>query len=330
MIQIMAKFVEISQNDLDELAFNYQLAVNANTQAVSNDVATRQTRWDKGSNTLMRYYKSGTGGEVATTDPVTDGTFSYIWGNDKGTKFTASMFALNWASSEDVLSSPRVTTLPDQMATIEMVTERYFPDEWEIVDLPMNNAGGSSESGGSSGSSESGGSSGATYWVPTSAGPQPTFESDPTPLGIKFSITPKIVDLDRRMINADINLPIVTLSGWMEYDARTIETDGSVDGEYYRMPIFDKRVIKTEVTVYDGETIVLGGVAQDTTSVVNDKIPILGDLPLVGRLFQSKYTESEKRNLLVFLTCRLVKPDGSAFFPEEDRSRGLPDFGRNH
>ena len=132
------------------------------------------------------------------------------------------------------------------------------------------------------------------------------------------------------MINADINLPIVTLSGWMEYDARTIETDGSVDGEYYRMPIFDKRVIKTEVTVYDGETIVLGGVAQDTTSVVNDKIPILGDLPLVGRLFQSKYTESEKRNLLVFLTCRLVKPDGSAFFPEEDRSRGLPDFGRNH
>ena len=325
MIQIMAKFVEISQNDLDELAFNYQLALNANTESLTQDggknVAPSRTRWNQGSNTLMRYYKSGTGGEVATTDPLSDGTFSYVWGNDKGTKFTASMFALNWASSEDVLSSPRVTTLPDQMATIEMVTERYFPDEWEIVDLPMNNAGGSSDSGGSSG---------ATYWVPTSAGPQPTFESDPTPLGIKFSITPKIVDLDRRMINADINLPIVTLSGWMEYDARTIETDGSVDGEYYRMPIFDKRVIKTEVTVYDGETIVLGGVAQDTTSVVNDKIPILGDLPLVGRLFQSKYTESEKRNLLVFLTCRLVKPDGSAFFPEEDRSRGLPDFGRNH
>ncbi len=325
MIQIMAKFIEISQNDLDELAFNYQLSVNSAVSATSaagdgKYTATRKTRWDEGSNALMRYYKTDTGNDTAS-DPMTDSTFSYVWANDRGTRFVASMFALNWASSEDVLSSPRVTTLPDQMATIEMVTERYFPDEWEIVDLSMNNAGGSSDSSGSSGS---------TYWIPTSAGPQPTFESEPTPLGIKFSITPKIVDLDRRMINADINLPILTLSGWMEYDARTIETDGSVDGEYYRMPIFDKRVIKTEVTVYDGETIVLGGVAQDTTTVVNDKIPILGDLPLVGRLFQSKYTESEKRNLLVFLTCRLVKPDGSAFFPDEDRSRGLPDFGRNH
>lgn len=325
MIQIMAKFIEISQNDLDELAFNYQLSVNSGTQATSTSngktVATRRTRWDEGSNALLRYYKSDTGNEDSSGDPMTDSTFSYVWANDKGTKFTASMFALNWASSEDVLSSPRVTTLPDQMATIEMVTERYFPDDWEIVDLSMNNAGGSSDSSGSSGS---------TYWIPTSAGPQPNFESDPTPLGIKFSITPKIVDLDRRMINADINLPILTLSGWMEYDARTIDSDGNVDGEYYRMPIFDTRVIKTEVTVYDGETIVLGGVAQDTTTVVNDKIPILGDLPFVGRLFQSKYTESEKRNLLVFLTCRLVKPDGSAFFPEEDRSRGLPNFGRNH
>ncbi len=319
MIQIMAKFIEISQTDLDELAFNYQLSVNS---ASDGDTGTRRTRWGEGSNALMRYYKSDTDSNTinpsSESGPLTDSTFSYVWANDKGTKFSASMFALNWASSEDILSSPRVTTLPDQMATIEMVTERYFPEDWEIVDLSMNNAGGSSDSIGS------------TYWIPSSAGPQPNFESEPTPLGIKFSITPKIVDLDRRMINADINLPILTLSGWMEFDARTMDTNGNVDGEYYRMPIFDKREIKTEVTVYDGETIVLGGVAQDTTEVVNDKIPILGDLPLVGRLFQSKYTESEKRNLLVFLTCRLVKPDGSAFFPEEDRSRGLPNFGRNH
>ena len=95
------------------------------------------------------------------------------------------------------------------------------------------------------------------------------------------------------------------------------------------MPIFDKRSIETDITVYDGETVVLGGVAQDKVEIVNDKIPVLGDLPIVGRLFQSKYTDSQKRNLLVFLTCRLVKPDGSAFFPNETRSRGIPEFGRN-
>jgi len=72
----------------------------------------------------------------------------------------------------------------------------------------------------------------------------------------------------------------------------------------------------------------VGGVAADTVEVLNDQIPVLGDLPLVGRLFQSKYTKSTKRNLLVFITCRLVKPDGTPFFPAEVRPKGLADLGR--
>lgn len=314
MVQIIAKFIEISQTDLKELAFNYQYAVNAARETTGNNV-TSASKIDASSNELMRYYRD----EQATTtrDPLSEGTFSFVWEDTDGTRFTASMFALNWADSEDVLASPRVTTLPGQSAHVAMVTERYFPDEWETVDLPENNAGSDGDANATT-----------TSWRGTRADPQPTFESDPTPLGITFDITPE-VDVERRTITAQVILPIQTLSGWMEFDARTVDSSGDTDGEYYKMPIFDRREINTTVTVYDGETVVLGGVASDTTEIVNDKIPILGDLPVIGRFFQSKYTDAEKRNLLVFLTCRLVKPDGSAFFPAEERSRGVPDFGRN-
>ena len=131
-----------------------------------------------------------------------------------------------------------------------------------------------------------------------------------------------------------MNFPIQTFSGWMIFDARTSNDEGggddSDDDEYFQMPIFDRRDINTLVTVYDGDTVVLGGVASDKIETVVDKIPILGDLPIVGRLFQSRYSNAEKRNLLVFLTCKLVKPDGSAFFPAEERNRGVPNFGRHY
>lgn len=119
----------------------------------------------------------------------------------------------------------------------------------------------------------------------------------------------------------------------MVFDARVSNSDSdsdSDDDEYFKMPIFDRREINTMITVYDGDTVVLGGVASDTTEVLFDKIPVLGDLPFIGRLFQSRYENAEKRNLLVFLTCKLVKPDGTPFFPKEERNRGVAQFGQNY
>ena len=320
MVQVMVKFIEISQSDLKELAFNYQVAINANSSAGGHTVVMQEN-----SNELLRYYRDTSGDTASTTtrNPVQESTFSYIWENSDGTRITGSMFALNWADSADVLASPRVTTLPGQTAHIEMVTERFFPEDWETVDLK------SSDSSNTSGDSNS---STSSSWITTRADPQPKFESEPRKLGIVFDITPE-VDRERRTITAPIVFPIQTFSGWMVFDARTTSTDGesnSDDDSYFKMPIFDRREINTMITVYDGDTVVLGGVAADTTSSILDKIPVLGDLPFVGRFFQSHYTNAEKRNLLVFLTCKLVKPDGTPFFPQEERNRGVPKFGQNY
>ena len=54
----------------------------------------------------------------------------------------------------------------------------------------------------------------------------------------------------------------------------------------------------------------MGGMITEDRIEVEDKIPFLGDIPLIGRLFRSNYEQSEKRNLLIFVTARLVDPAG--------------------
>lgn len=323
MVQIMVKFIEISQSDLKELAFNYQVAINQGKGGITDlltggpDRTGHTVVMDESSNELMRYYRPSTDDATAPArDPLSEGTFSYVWENSDGTRVTGSMFALNWADSGDILASPRVTTLPGQTAHIEMVTERYFPEDWDTVDYDITTSGGDEGNG---------------AWITTRADPQPQFEDAPRKLGIVFDITPE-VDRERRTITAPVVFPIQTFSDWMIFDARAAATGGDSDdeGEYFKMPIFDRREINTMVTIYDGDTVVLGGVASDNIEVVHDKIPVLGDIPFIGRLFQSRYENAEKRNLLVFLTCKLVKPDGTPFFPAEERNRGVAQFDQNY
>jgi general secretion pathway protein D len=61
------------------------------------------------------------------------------------------------------------------------------------------------------------------------------------------------------------------------------------------------------VSVKDGETAVLGGIIQTSLSTTKNKVPILGDIPLVGNLFRSTTVTKDKTELLVFLTPRIVR-----------------------
>lgn len=304
MIQVMVKFIEISQNDLDELAFNWQYSVNSNKPLSVNGEA-KHTMVTKESNQLLRYYRPEAANEVVS-NPTNDATLQYIWQNQDGTKISAQMFALNWADSSDVLYSPRITTLDGETARIGMYTERYFPQDWETADVE---------------------SSEDQLIRLYAVDPQPELDNLQK-LGLSFEITPQIIDKDNGLIKIPIEFPIRTFIGYKVYDARSYDLDGNVDGEYYQMPIFNDRSVQTEVILRDGETVILAGIATDISTIVHDKIPILGDLPLIGRLFQSRYTDSQKGNLLIFLTCRLVKSDGSAYNPGAGSSRGIPSFGR--
>jgi len=75
-------------------------------------------------------------------------------------------------------------------------------------------------------------------------------------------------------------------------------------------PFFHVRSVQTQLSVYNGATVVMGGLITEDRKTMEDKIPFLGDLPFLGRLFRSRSEQSIKRNLLVFVTARLVDPAG--------------------
>ncbi len=90
-----------------------------------------------------------------------------------------------------------------------------------------------------------------------------------------------------------------------------------VDSEAYAQlggrldyPVISKKQIKSKITIRSGETVILGGLIESKEVENIKKVPILGDIPLVGFFFRDKYTSVEKTNLMIFLTVTLISPEG--------------------
>ena len=75
-------------------------------------------------------------------------------------------------------------------------------------------------------------------------------------------------------------------------------------------PFFHVRSIDSKVSITPGATVVMGGLITESRKAMDDKVPFLGDLPYVGRLFRSHAEKTIKRNLLIFVTGRLITPAG--------------------
>lgn len=76
------------------------------------------------------------------------------------------------------------------------------------------------------------------------------------------------------------------------------------------VPPIDSRRVQTTVRINDGETVVLGGVFEQEKTIAEDKVPILGDIPAIGRLFRRDNNRDVKRELLVFVTPRILRESG--------------------
>ena len=73
-----------------------------------------------------------------------------------------------------------------------------------------------------------------------------------------------------------------------------------------RLDLFDAY----EPIVWDGNTVVIGGLMSEKITDIQDKVPILGDIPLVGRLWQSKVKQTTKKCVLMFVTVKVIDPGG--------------------
>jgi general secretion pathway protein D len=84
------------------------------------------------------------------------------------------------------------------------------------------------------------------------------------------------------------------------------------------LPRFRLRQVTTSAIVWDGQTIVLGGLLSEDVARFKDKVPVLGDLPFVGRLFRSESAQTRKKNLVIFVTPRIIDPAGNPAHSEDE------------
>lgn len=112
-------------------------------------------------------------------------------------------------------------------------------------------------------------------------------------VGTKLKVTPQINEGD---------------SVLMEIEQEVSSVDSSANSSDLG-PTFNTRTIQNAVLVKSGETVVLGGLMDDSSKETIEKVPFLGDIPLVGQLFRYTDNEKSKRNLMVFIRPTIIRDD---------------------
>ncbi len=188
--------------------------------------------------------------------------------------------ALQTQSNVQILSTPHILTMDNEEASIEVGRKIPFRRGTALPPLGVAGLGGA---GGAAG--------GAAGALGALGGANSLFSSvDRIDVTLKLTVTPQINESDR--IRLEIDQDIEDVAG----------TDPSTS-----TPITSKRQAKTVVVVDDQQTIVIGGLMRDNTTQGENKIPILGDIPVLGWLFKSKTTSTQKINLILVLTPYIVR-----------------------
>jgi len=130
-----------------------------------------------------------------------------------------------------------------------------------------------------------------TTTSPGSGGTNPFTTLDRIEVGIKLKVTPQINEGNA-----------VKLTIEQEVSGR----NGDIEGN----PIIAKREIKTTVLADNGATVVLGGLIDEDVQQSESKVPILGDIPVLGALFRSTSSTKRKRNLMIFIKPTIMRDDG--------------------
>ncbi len=302
-VEIEAKFIDIAQDDLEELGLQWFLTDDYEFIAKKGPgpISARERLEIPATNLTggLRYV------DTVRTGAVTDSGSGGTSGVDLLTpSFDAIMAfrsvltnpevavvlrALDQQLSQDVLSSPKITTISGQQAQFRVVEELIYPTDYDVTEPTVNDAG----------------------TIITPAVIEPT-DFETREVGVLLNVTPT-VGADGYTINLAIIPEVSELVRWQNYGYTYAGQDIPLN-----QPIFASRNLTTNVIIWDGQTVVLGGMITEKLSKVNDKVPILGDVPVLGRLFRSQAENSEKRNLLIFVTARLVDPSGAPIHRMED------------
>jgi general secretion pathway protein D len=330
-VEIESKFVEITQNNLKELGFDWLLGpfnITGNSGKIvgaggapppANPAnfpfpTTNQFPVTSGNRSgdfaisanALDALLLGTGGAA-----VAPGIFG-LAGVMTNPQFQVVIRALNQKKGIDLLSAPRVTTKSGQRAVIEIVREFRYATQFTPPQVPSITGGG-------------GGTGTVSISVVTPTTPT-AFETRNT--GVTLEVEP-VVGPDGVTIDLNLVPQVVEFEGFVNYGSPIFGINPSIltnalnsqvllTQNVINQPIFSTRKVTTSVSVYDGSTVVLGGLMREDVQKTEDRTPIIGDIPIVGRLFRTNVDQHIKRNLVIFVTAHLVTPAGTPFNATEE------------
>lgn len=150
----------------------------------------------------------------------------------------------------------------------------------------------------------------------------PTGSPTELPIGLTLDVRVNIGN-DMKTIMLGLKPEIVKFIKWESYNYVNSDDDDDDDDDddtmaQIKLPRTNEQMIATSVEVESGETVVLGGLLEQTKSKEVRKIPLLGDLPLVGFLFRRTIKTYEPKNLLIFVTARIINNRGEFVKVRED------------
>ncbi len=360
-VKIMTKFVEVSQENTEELGFDWIIT----PFSVSNDRstflgggtsentglnATDFTQAPAGVNNwpVNNNLRDSTGnplanglatagnrtGDYAITRNSVDNLLQSI-NRDEATKknpapgilsltgifdegsFQMLMRGLSQKKGSDVLTAPSVTAKPGETAKIEVIREFWYPTEYEPPELSQSYSPGNNGNWGNNDDDDDNnrGRAQVNSFPVTPATPG-VFEMKP--VGVTLEVVPTLGD-DPYIIDLNFKPSIVEFEGFVNYGSPIQSTGTDAEGNpmsitltenRIEQPIFSKRSVETALYIYDGHTVGIGGLISESVQTVEDKVPIFGDLPLIGRFFRSNSDNHIKKNLMIFVTGQIIDATG--------------------
>jgi len=331
LIQVGVRLVEINQSDLDSVTVNSSLAgsplsvipsgLTTNNQgpvSVAGAGWNAQLNQIQGvgllpNNTLQSFLQQGVLAGTNQASSYALNTMELGGTILNGMQLRTLITAISQKSSANVLANPSIILKRGQEGVIEITQEfRYvqeYNDPQSSIRTIIPPGGGAFNTG-----------------VP---GPEtvissfPSQISDPVPIGVKMGVKPDITGDNSRVL-MEIKPSFVDFEGFINYGT---VINSSYAAAYFsnavtiltnniQQPVFVRRDLTLPaIEVSDGHTLMLGGLLREDIQKIDEKVPIIGDIPIFGRAFQGKTEQAVKKNTLIFVTPRILQVDGQPLNP---------------
>jgi general secretion pathway protein D len=341
LIQVGVRLVEINQLDLDSITVNSTLGGSGinllspvptglltngggSTPAASGQQGVNaQLNQIQGvgllpNNTLQSFLQSGVLAGTNQTSSYSLNTMDLGGTILNGMQFRALITAVSQKNSANVLANPSIILKRGQKGVIEVTQEFKYVKEFSDPQSSIRTIQASSTNT----------TAGVIGIIPvpgpeTVIGSFPSQISDPVPVGVKMGVKPDVTGDNSRVL-LELEPSFVDFEGFINYgtqinSAYTVtyyNTSVTIMTNNIQQPVFIRRDLTLPaVEVSDGYTLLLGGLLREDIQKIDEKVPIIGDIPIFGRAFQGKTEQAIKKNTLIFVTPRILDVSGQPLNP---------------